>query len=114
MDRALSGLAAALSLTLACGPAVAGETPLKCRIGKPSYCLKYGESRCIKTNDVPDRAKACARWTAGCLDCHGAIPACFGGRRPPAQSALCTTCDEAWRACMRRIDAQFWPGRLKS
>lgn len=87
--------------------------PLKCRIGKPSYCFKYGGSRCLEINAVPNRTAACADWTEACLECHRDIPDCFGKVRPLAGSAKCAECEQQWHDCMHRIDAKYWPDRLK-
>lgn len=86
-----------------------------CRIGKPSYCFKYGGSRCQKLNSkgrTPAGVeKNCDAWTAACLDCHAEIPPCLGGVRPAQASPGCLTCTEKWHACMDRIDAAHWPNR---
>lgn len=87
--------------------------PLKCRIGKPSYCGKYGGYRCRKTNSVPNAEAACDAWTEACLECHRDIPDCFGKVRPLAGTPRCASCEQQWHDCMHRIDAKFWPDRLK-
>lgn len=84
-----------------------------CRIGKPSYCLKYGQMFCLRENVLPDREQACAEWVQACFDCHRHIPNCLGGTRPPASSPLCKGCEGEWRQCMHAIDAVFWPNRRK-
>ncbi len=97
-------------------PQAAAKTkypPLKCRIGKPSYCFKYGGSRCLATNAVPKREAACESWTEACLECHRDIPDCFGKVRPLAGTPQCAACDQRWLDCMHRADARYWPDRLK-
>lgn len=88
--------------------------PLKCRIGKPSYCAKYGGFRCRKKNDLPNAEAECAAWTEACFECHYQIPECFGHKRPLADSPICAACDQQWHECMGRIDAKHWPNRRKS
>jgi hypothetical protein len=87
-----------------------------CRIGKPSYCYKYGGTRCPKLNTLggtPEKIEAnCEAWTGACLACHGEIPDCLGKPRPKAGSTQCTVCHDAWLACMDKNDAKFWPNRM--
>jgi len=87
--------------------------PLKCRIGKPSYCAKYGGFRCRKKNDLPNAEAECAAWTQACFECHYQIPECFGHKRPLADSPKCAACEQQWHECMGRIDARHWPNRRK-
>jgi hypothetical protein len=90
----------------------ASAEAFRCRIGKPSYCFKYGGTLCEKWNSVPGAAKACERWTAACLDCHAAIPECLGsGQTVLSGTPRCTRCESRWLACMKKIDAKFWPNR---
>lgn len=96
------------SLTAAAEPYVP-----RCNIGKPSYCLKYAQMFCVKTNARSDREKSCAAWEEACLKCHARIPACFAGPRPLLKSDRCRTCDNEWRDCMHSIDKKFWPNRRK-
>lgn len=107
--------AASTSPAAAASPAAPSTVvpPLKCRIGKPSYCFKYGGFRCRKQNSVPNAEATCAAWTEACLDCHRDIPECFGSVRPLAGSAKCAECEQQWHDCMHRIDAKHWPDRLK-
>lgn len=110
----LMALIAVLATIL--GPPLAppvGAIEFGCRIGKPSYCFKYGQTFCRKDNVLPDREQACADWTAACLDCHGFIPKCLGGTRPPTASPLCRACESEWRSCMHVIDDAFWPNRRR-
>lgn len=116
MARPTSRWVAALAMAVAALTAVAGSAgaiEFGCRIGKPSYCYKYGQMFCLKENDLPGREQACADWTAACLACHALIPQCLGGARPPHNSPLCRTCGDEWHGCMRAIDAAYWPNRLK-
>lgn len=83
-----------------------------CQVGKISYCFKYGQSICEQGNTSADKVEACKKWTAACVDCHNAIPTCFGGKRPPGASPVCSKCREEWQACMQRIDRRFWPNRM--
>lgn len=92
-------------------PTVQLAPPLKCRIGKPSYCGKHGGTRCLKKNSQPDTETACAAWTDACIECHYQIPECFGSVRPLADSPKCADCEQQWRDCMGRIDARYWPNR---
>jgi hypothetical protein len=87
--------------------------PPACRIGKPSYCLKYGGSRCTATNARIDRKLACQQWTEGCFDCHRKIPDCLGVERVRADSQQCRDCRETWAACLYASDARHWPNRLR-
>lgn len=89
----------------------ANADPMTCRIGKPSYCLKYGGSRCEKANDRGPTA--CAEWQRACLRCHEPIGECLGYTRIDAGSPRCKTCTDNWHACMRAIDAAHWPNRLR-
>lgn len=91
-------------------PTMAGAQNL-CRIGKPSYCFKYGQAICERENTAPDKAAACQSWTAACLDCHNAIPTCLGNKRPASDAPQCTSCSTAWQGCMAKIDARYWPNR---
>lgn len=93
-------------------PLIAAAEPISCHIGKPSYCFKYGGSLCESWNTQQDAPSACAKWTAACIDCHNEIPECLGHHRPDAESPLCLTCAQSWRACMARIDARYWPNRM--
>lgn len=93
-------------------PARASAQTFGCQIGKPSYCFKYGGALCEKWNARADASSACVRWTKACIDCHGKIPDCLGHRRPPSDSPICSTCSAAWRSCMTRIDARYWPNRM--
>ena len=110
----LMALIAVLATIL--GPPLAppvGAIEFGCRIGKPSYCFKYGGSRCLATNTVPKREAACEAWTEACLECHRDIPDCFGKVRPLAGTPACAACDQRWIDCMHRADARYWPERLK-
>ena len=108
----MKALRSALSILLVVA-APAGAEEFKCRIGKPSYCFKYGGNLCEKWNKVPGVASACEKWTAACLDCHAAIPTCLDNHRPPASSPQCTRCDKRWLACMDKIDTLYWPNRMQ-
>jgi hypothetical protein len=83
----------------------------RCRIGKPSYCFKYGGNLCEKWNKRPDAPAACQKWTQACLTCHEQIPACLGRQSTPSSSPLCNRCSTAWLACMKKIDRRYWPNR---
>lgn len=116
MARWLGSVGVAVAVLLLAGlwlarPAEAVE--FGCQIGKPSYCFKYGQMFCLRNNELPDRDAACADWTQACLDCHGLIPQCLGGTRPPHKDPLCTACTEQWRSCMHAIDKAFWPNRRR-
>ena len=89
----------------------AGAEVYQCRIGKPSYCFKYGGNLCEQWNNAPDKPAACERWTAACLDCHVAIPKCLGNVRPMSDAPSCKRCSTRWSSCMKRIDALHWPNR---
>ncbi len=84
-----------------------------CRIGKPSYCFKYGGTRCEQTNFATNKSTACQKWTSACIDCHNEIPDCFGRTRPSSTSLTCTNCSKKWRSCMSKIDHRYWPNRQK-
>ncbi len=111
--RGLSALAAWAALIAAALSAPASALEHLCHIGKPSYCFKYGQMFCLKDNTLPDRQQACADWTAACLQCHGFIPQCLGGTRPPQSAPLCKSCEAEWRQCMHAIDEAFWPNRRR-
>jgi hypothetical protein len=84
------------------------EPAPRCRIGKPSYCFKYGQTRCETANKVG--AGKCPAWLEGCLACHRPIAACLGG--PVAAGTLkCGECNSQWLACMRANDTKHWPNR---
>jgi hypothetical protein len=102
--RVLLGLLAIL-LTL---PAVSAE-PYRCRIGKPSYCFKYGGVRCARAN--PKGVDGCAEWRAACLACHAELPACLDHGQVKAGTPRCTHCEHEWEACMNKADAAHWPNR---
>jgi hypothetical protein len=82
-----------------------------CQVGKISYCAKYGRSLCIRHNDAADPTSACTAWEQACVECHTAIPTCFGAKRPTAGGKLCSTCSDQWLACMDRIDAAHYKNR---
>lgn len=82
-----------------------------CHIGKPLYCMKYAGLICPKENTAPNVPEACAAWERACLECHGEIHGCLGEAMPPRDSPLCDKCENEWRSCMHRIDAQHWPNR---
>jgi len=109
----MRALLAVLILALApvTWPAPASGQVYACHIGKTSYCFKYGQGRCDKVNNAPNKAAACAKWTSACLDCHAQIPVCLGHKRPQSDNPLCTSCRKTWLACMNRIDRRFWPNR---
>lgn len=110
--RKTSLIAALLLAALGCQRAEAIE--FGCRIGRPAYCLKYGQMFCLKENSLAEgRDKACELWTAACFVCHARIPECLGGTRPSHKSALCRSCETEWRDCMHSIDAAYWPNRLR-
>lgn len=106
-----------ISVLLLAALAIGGVAPARaiefgCRIGKPSYCFKYGQMFCLERNSIEQgREKACEDWTAACLVCHARIPDCLGGTRPPTSSPQCKACEDEWHACMHAIDAVYWPNR---
>lgn len=89
-----------------------GGTAPVCRIGKPSYCLKYGGSRCEASNTAPDVKAACAAWTRGCFECHEVGNACREGRGFRSGDIGCAACQEVFVQCLYRMDAKFWPNRM--
>ena len=87
---------------LAIVPANAEEE--SCFIGKPSYCFKYGGTRCEENTTVPNKTAACSEWTDSCLACHAEIPRCLGrNERTSISAALCDICRTKWTACMKEI-----------
>jgi hypothetical protein len=113
--RVISGLALAL-LALGTATAAAQTADATCRIGKPSYCYKYGGSLCQTRNSRGLGSGVCDSWTSACLECHAEIPACLGAGRPgfhrPLRStSVCSRCDARWTACMAKTDRRFWPNR---
>lgn len=109
MRHMLAGLILSIITFAAAAPASAEV--YACHIGKTSYCFKYGQGRCEKTNSARDKAAACEKWTAACLDCHAEIPVCLGHKRPQSDNPLCAVCGSKWSACMKRIDRRYWPNR---
>ena len=93
------------------GVTTAGAEVYKCRIGKPTYCFKYGGNLCEQWNNAPNKPAACEKWTAACLDCHVAIPQCLGNVRPMSDAPSCKRCSTRWSSCMKTIDALHWPNR---
>jgi hypothetical protein len=95
------------------GPGVeAQESGAKCKIGRPAYCSKHGGTLCEKTNTT-NAVGACNAWTRACLECHEAINSCLGNRIRLRSAPICSKCDAAWSACMRKIDNRYWPNRQK-
>lgn len=107
-----SRFALALAVVLCAGAAAAEPYVPRCQIGRPAYCLKYGQMFCLKENARKDRDTACAQWESACLECHAEIGKCLNFTRPLMKSVECKTCDDAWHRCMRVIDKKFWPNRL--
>ena len=101
----LAGLLLGIGLCTGLALAQAANPPPLCRIGKISYCAKYGGILCVIHNYAKDPLVACESWLNACVECHNDIPACLGGTRPPASAKLCNTCNQRWLSCMRRIDA---------
>lgn len=104
---------AAVALVLAAISPLAGEAAARegqCRIGRPSYCDKYGGTVCEKSNALG--AAACERWHAACFRCHQRIDDCTGGNRLSSASPKCEACSARWLSCMQNIDARYWPNRL--
>jgi hypothetical protein len=111
MIRSLSLMLLAL-ITLFGSVAVAQDSATKCKIGRPAYCYKHGGTFCETTNTT-NAVGACSAWTNACLECHEAISACLGNRVRLRSERICSRCDAAWSACMRKIDSRFWPNRQK-
>ena len=107
-----SRLVPALAALVCAAPAFAEPYVPRCYIGRPAYCMKYGQMFCLKENTRKDSETACAKWESACLDCHAEIGKCLNFTRPLLKSTECKTCDDAWHRCMRAIDKKFWPNRL--
>jgi hypothetical protein len=90
------------------------ETVYRCRIGRPSYCFKHGQSRCPVVNDAADKAAACGRWTEACLACHDEVYACLGRRKLTTADLACGYCQDVFKRCMDRNDARNWRNRSSS
>jgi hypothetical protein len=101
-------------LALVAWPSVSAEAQdsAKCKIGRPAYCYKHGGTLCQTTNTT-NAVGACDAWTNACLECHEAIDACLGNRIRLRSAPVCSKCDAAWSACMRKIDRRYWPNRQK-
>ena len=89
-----------------------GAVVARCNIGKPSYCFKYGGSLCEKGNKKKNAKAECAKWTEGCMACHGAIPRCLDGTRTNVPLAKCEKCRTNWHTCMAQNDRKHWPNRM--
>ena len=109
MSRLIAGLLIVLA-TVATNTSASAEV-YSCRIGKPSYCFKYGGHLCEMWNNAPNKPAACAKWTSACVDCHNDIPTCLGHTRPLGNTPQCKRCDAKWLSCMKKIDRRFWPNR---
>jgi hypothetical protein len=107
-------LATLIALT---GPMAQAQTQpqasgAKCKIGRPAYCFKYSGTLCEQSNTT-NAVGACAAWGNACLQCHEATAACLGNRVRLRSEPICSRCDAAWSACMRKIDSRYWPNRQR-
>ncbi len=108
----VAGLLAA-SLTVASSASAQPATDAyTCRIGKPSYCHKYGVGRCPLLNNRADGTAACERWTVACFDCHDRGMACRNDRKLTTADLACASCQAVVTQCLHAIDARLWPNRM--
>ena len=105
---------AALSLALVAMAVAAGSVPspaeqkFVCKIGKPSYCMKYFG---VCQNEG---GAACEAWQKACFTCHEKSSACSKGISELKQKPWCDRCKANWVACMDKTYVDHWPAKAKA